>query len=159
MAGLTPLDIASRQIPLTRGFVATVDLADYDRINAFTWHANVKTMADGTLYARAARMKNRVMIYMHYQVLDLTPADLAGKEIDHNDRDALNNRRANLRICTHAENMANSKFAGQGLGVTYNTRASLWMCYLDKPGQKRLYLGYTRSKAEGITRVEIARCS
>lgn len=140
-------------IPLTRGYFALVDAIDYERIAAFKWHANV-----GVYQVRAARMSLRRMIYMQHQVLDMMPWALNGYEIDHVNRDPLDNTRDNLRILTHAQNMLNSKNAGKGIGVTYNERANLWMVYLDRPGEKRKYLGYTKTREEGLARVEAAKC-
>jgi len=57
------------------------------------------------------------MVYMHREILGLTDRKIHG---DHKDHDTLNNRRNNLRIATHSQNMANrsshknstSKFLG-----------------------------------------------
>jgi hypothetical protein len=54
--------------------------------------------------------------------------------------------------------MQNSKFAGKGKGVTYNSRARLWMAYIDSPGRKRIYLGYTRTEVEALEMVKAAKC-
>ena len=139
-------------IPLTRGYRTLISPEDFDRISRRNWYANV-----GPNYVRAVRMSKRRMIYMHHEILMITSSDLRGQEVDHINGNSLDNRRENLRLTTHAENMANSINAGRSIGVTYNYRAKLWMCYLDIPGHKRQYLGYTKTKEEGLRRVQEAR--
>lgn len=91
---------AACHIPLSRGLVALVDPADYERVSQYKWYA----MPHGhTFYA--ARTENRRTILMHFFIVGQEP----GKETDHWDHDGLNNRRYNLRIVTHAENMANCR--------------------------------------------------
>lgn len=82
---------------------ALVDEADYELISQFRW------CRQPTGYA--ARLEwhgignKQTMTYLHRTVLGLVPGD--GKEADHINRDRLDNRRGNLRVCTHAENLQN----------------------------------------------------
>ena len=90
----------TREIPLTRGYVAIVDDADYDAVSKHSWHA---APGGNGVYARASiGGKN---IRMHRFLLN--PSGDA--KVDHVDGDGLNNTRANLRICTHAQNIQNSR--------------------------------------------------
>jgi len=141
------------QIVLTKGYIAHVDPEDYERINKFKWCANVRYNG----YVRAARMKDRRIIYMHHEVLGVDSRELNNMEVDHIDRDPLNNRRNNLRIVTHAENGRNTLRHKNRIGYTYNRRASLWMVYLDNPGRPRRYLGYTKTRAEAEEKIREAR--
>lgn len=139
-----------REIQLTRGFTAQVSDEDYDRINAFNWFASV-----GEHQVRAARMKNRQMIYMGHEVLQVKSCKQW--EVDHRDKDTLNNQRDNLRIVTHKVNMQNTDRHLNRKGYCYNKRAGLYSVYLDMPNQKRRYLGYTKTETEAITRAKEAR--
>ncbi len=141
-----------RCIQLTRGHVATVDDEDFERINARKWFAVV-----GRYQVRAARQSMRKNIYMHYEVLEIEV--VPGFEIDHIDRDPLNNCKENLRVVTHGQNMLNTFSHENQVGYCYNKRVNLWSCYLDRPGLSRKYLGYTKTKEEAIARVEAARGS
>lgn len=91
-----------KQIPLTQGKVALVDDEDYSTLSQHKWHYHK------TGYARRNINRNGKFIteYMHRRVLD-------GKEIDHKDGNRLNNTRENLRVCTHSQNIANSKFVSR----------------------------------------------
>jgi hypothetical protein len=87
-----------REIPLTRGKVALVDDADFEAVSAFKWYAYPHR---NTWYA--ARKNGNATIQMHRFILN-TPQ---GLETDHEDGDGLNNRRYNIRVSTHAQNIAN----------------------------------------------------
>lgn len=88
-------------IQLTRGFEASVDDADFEPLNKFKWSAHY-TPKRRTVYAY--RKSNGKSIYMHRFILD----PQAGKEVDHIDRNGLNNVRSNLRLASKYQNRANS---------------------------------------------------
>ena len=89
-----------KYIKLTQGKRTMVDDADYAWLNQWKWcTAKIR----GTYYV----LRGSPHVRMHRVIMGLTRYD--GKEIDHRNGDALDNRRANLRICTHAENMHNQK--------------------------------------------------
>jgi hypothetical protein len=89
-----------REISLTQGRVALVDDEDYERINAHRWYT---FKMKHSLTAYAVRKQAGKVIMMHREIAG-TPD---GMLTDHKDRDGLNNRRDNLRICTHTENHQN----------------------------------------------------
>lgn len=140
-------------IQLTQDYVAWVAPEDAERITAMRWFASVG------IQIRAARMSHRRMIYMQHQVLDVMPWELSaeGLEIDHINRDTLDNHKDNLRIVTHTENMRNTLRHKERKGYAFNYRANLYSCYLDMPGEARVYLGYTKTEEEAIARVAEAR--
>lgn len=74
---------------------ALVDQEDYKALSQFKWYLS----KDGY----AARRKGYGTTYMHRLVMN-TPL---GMSTDHINHDKLDNRKSNLRICTHAENMVN----------------------------------------------------
>lgn len=141
-------------IQLTQGYSAKVSDKDFERINQFNWFANVSSSGK----VRAARCSLRRMIYMQHQVLELMPWELpTGFDVDHEDGDSLNNQDYNLRVLTHMQNSQNTRRHKERKGYCFNARARLWACYLDEPGRGRIYLGYTKTEAEAITRVAEAR--
>lgn len=134
-------------IKLTQGYATLVDDEDYEMLSRVNWFANVG------LQVRAVRMVNRQMIYMHRQI---TGAEV-GQEVDHIDRNPLNNTRRNLRIVTHEENMQNTLRSLNKKGYCWNARARLYSVYLDRPGKSRKYLGYAKTEEEAIARLTEAR--
>lgn len=81
-----------REIQLTRGFVALVDDADYERINQHSWHVSfTRPNSEGLVYAKAKIGGKDV--YMHRWLME-TPR---WQQCDHKDGDTLDNRRENLQ--------------------------------------------------------------
>lgn len=108
-----------KKINLTQGYVALVDDADFEKLNAFSWQV-LKTKSD--VYARSDVNINgkKTTLLMHRLILNLTDPNLVVDHIDHN---TLNNQKSNLRKCTQSENLLNrriSKNSSSGMtGVNY----------------------------------------
>lgn len=135
-----PIDVGGGvfHIPLTQGKYAIVDADD---VNALIrpWYAVHRS---GLWYAQSNAPdgeRRQVTIYMHRAILGLAGST---SFVDHADGNGLNNRRSNLRPCSHAENMANRRsFAGSTSrfkGVS--RRGSRWIAQIQVDGEK-LYLG------------------
>ena len=87
-----------RFIKLTQGQVAIVDADDYDLLNSRKWCTSKHR---DLFYAH--RKEGGRTIQMHRQILN-APKDLYCDHINHN---GLDNRRANLRLCTPSQNCQN----------------------------------------------------
>lgn len=85
-----------RTIPLTRGAVALVDAADVALVEGSSWHMAVHG------YACRTAVKGQT-VFMHRLILAPPP----GFFVDHANGDKLDNRRANLRVCTPSQNQFN----------------------------------------------------
>lgn len=91
-----------RAITLLRGQTTIVDADDLPDLQKYTWYL----CSNGYVYARIDGKPVALHVY-----LMRTPR---GMHTDHINRDKLDNRRSNLRICTPQENLANRRsFAGQ----------------------------------------------
>lgn len=90
-------------VPLTRGYVAMIDAADAPEIGRHNWFTMLTT--SGHVYAaRGAPAGQRPRhILMHRTLCEVAP----DQDVDHRDGDGLNNRRSNLRPCSHELNLAN----------------------------------------------------
>ena len=90
-------------VPLNRGYVAVIDAEDVPLVAGYNW--TVRTVR-GLCYAfrtdRSSGYRQR-RIHLH-RVIARTPKRM---HVDHIDGDGLNNRRANLRNVTPAENSQN----------------------------------------------------
>lgn len=91
-----------KQIPLTQGLYALVDAADYELLAKYSWHAKPDR---NTVYARTRIPGGGPRMLMHRL---LTGAQ-SGQLVDHINGNGLDNRRANLRLCTAAENIRNKQ--------------------------------------------------
>lgn len=97
-------DSSTVEILLTRGFVALVDSEDYERLGHLKWTAQAKR--SGLVYAyrnepsEDGKLRN---VFLH-RVIAACPTNLF---VDHINRNTLDCRRANLRICTPAQNTRN----------------------------------------------------
>ena len=96
-------------IPLTQCQIAIVDDEDYDYLSMFNWSASCN---GNTFYAiRKARLSDglgRKVLKMHRIITNCPP----GLEVDHINGFGFDNRRSNLRICTHKENQQSQKKVG-----------------------------------------------
>lgn len=87
------------QIPLTGGLVAIVDDEDAHLFDKYKWTA--RTDSGGRTYVLGC--VNGRTVGLHRVVMGMP----TGKVIDHINRNPLDNRKANLRLCTTAENIRN----------------------------------------------------
>jgi hypothetical protein len=147
-----------KELQLTRGYSALLDDADFEKLSANKWMANVNGYQ--VRACRQYRVEGKVkQIYLHHAVLNVDPAQLKaeGKEVDHINGNPLDNRKENLRIVDHFTNMRNTSRHKNRIGYCYNKRANLWSCYIDMSDKPRKYLGYTKTKEEAELRVNEAR--
>lgn len=97
---MTPSINDYREVVLNHGKVALVSPEDYERVIQHRWGV---VEIRGKMYAR--RSVGQTNQYMHRFLLGLVPGDR--READHANGKTLDNRRSNLRIASHADNMRN----------------------------------------------------
>ena len=141
-----------KTILLSRGFVANVDDADYERvIVAGPWYAVSRRKQ--TYAYRSVRKANKkwTLQPLHRFILGMTDTKVW---VDHADCDGLNNQRANLRICTPSQNRANTTkrpgTSSQYKGVHWNRARGKWQAVI-KVGGKSRGLGYFTDEAEAAS--------
>lgn len=129
-----------------------VDDEDYARLEeaklVWSWHAVF--LSTGTYAARNIKRSGKtIAIYLHRYILD-APDDM---DVDHRDGNGLNNRRANLRLATRSQNMANIPINSDRLppsgykGVYKNGKK--WMARISNyPTTKLSYLGQFSCKED-----------
>jgi hypothetical protein len=129
-----------KTIELTKGYVALVDDEDYDRVNQFNWYANDSDLP--VVYAeRKIRTDSgeQTSITMQRFILGVTDPEM---QVDHRDRNGLNNQKYNLTPATHGLSghpktgqrwSGQNRPTGRGRGLSCSTlqppvEASLFSC-------------------------------
>lgn len=124
-----------------------IDDADYQHVNKWHWRLNRNGYAarghwNGERYEK---------MYLHRYLMKPP----FGMEVDHINRIKLDNQRANLRVVTRRVNALNqgtprTNTSGHK-GVSWFKPAKLWTAYINHASlEKRLYLGYFKTKDEAI---------
>jgi len=130
-----------REIPLTQGKVAIVDDEDYEYLNQFKWTAGLMHNIWYAVCHIHVNGKDKT-IYMHTVILG-TPK---GMQSDHKNGDGLDNRRENLRICTHTQNLHNQRkqigpTSSRFKGVSWNNKRRRWAAQIS-PYRQHIVLGF-----------------
>lgn len=124
-------------VPLTRGFMATIDAADIPLVEGFNWTA--KPDRSGRVYAANGRGMMHQIISGHTRP-------------DHRDGDGLNNRRNNLRAATSQQNNRNRRIGSANKsgfkGVSFRSDRDTWLAAIRINGQlKKLGTFATKEEA------------
>lgn len=114
-------------VPLTGGKFALIDEVDWSIVSRHCWHVR---NGRNTLYAVAneyiPETKGGRKIWMHRLITDAPD----GIQVDHINRDGLDNRRCNLRLATPVENQRNRPGKKNGTsvykGVSWSSQHSKW---------------------------------
>jgi hypothetical protein len=139
----------------TISVISKVDEWIFNKFNCFgiTGSASRYVFAERPIKTEYSTIRERV--YLHRLIVK----PLGKEQVDHIDRDKLNNRRSNLRICTRSQNGANvgprkgRKYIGVYFDKTrfLNNPFSAWISYIDakdRGQEKRKYLGHFRTEIE-----------
>lgn len=130
---------------MVKGYKFLIDEVDAKAVGAFTWYLQ-KTHRK--IYARTETKLDgrRVALGLHRMIT----AAPKGMEVDHVNGDTLDNRRKNLRVCTHLQNMGNNRQpAGESgfKGVWKSHRGNGWVAIIKHKG-KRYSLGTFKEKKQ-----------
>lgn len=153
-----PVD-GARWIRLTKGHFALVDEADYDEVNRWSWYSRPAPHGNyaahwGVIPGHRNRAKN---IFLHHFLMGVR------QRVDHINGNGLDNRRANLRLCTHAQNMMNrrkfknstSKYKGVSIWKNKRGEASGWTVNL-YANRKQVHLGIFSDEIEAARAYDTA---
>ncbi len=133
------------KILLTQNKYALIDKADYNLIEDYKWYFTNNGYAAAKLYFGRENGKNvQKGILMHRIIMKAKK----GQDVDHSNKNKLDNRRSNLRLCTRTLNLANkfdlNKNKSGYKGVSFfkwGTRKKRWVSQIQFK-KKALRIGY-----------------
>lgn len=138
-------------IPVDYKLVTFVDDEDYNYLSRWTWR---RQPVKGRSYAitQAHNGIRYTTFRMHRLIMESICGPLQnGMAVDHIDGDGLNNRRSNLRICNHLQNMQNQLRRTDNLsgfkGVSWKKSSSKWLARITVD-KKVIHLGLFGDKLE-----------
>jgi hypothetical protein len=135
-----------RRITLSQGKYAIVDPEDFERLNKHKWYAH---KIGNTFYAvrTAGPRRNRRNIWMHREIIRL-PRHLV---VDHINHDGMDNRKANLRPATRAQNNYNRLIikrkgsSSKYKGIAWKKENKKWQAQIHFNGEC-IFLGYFKDE-------------
>ena len=119
-----------------------MDPADYKRLRKYEWFSKKGTRNFYAVRrARGPKGNKLATIYMHHELIEVGD----GLLIDHVNQKSLDNRRANLRAATRAQNIRNRKKFSNSSGSKYkgiyqDKNQKRWIARIMFK-KKRIYLG------------------
>lgn len=128
-------------------------MEDYEKINKLNWCIKLCKSKnkdyEGKFYA-----SNSKVGLLHRYILDLKEYNKKDV-VDHINRDTLDCRRENIRICTHRENKINNPIYKSNksgcMGVMWykHTKTPKWVAFINI-GKDRIHLGYFTELEDAI---------
>lgn len=130
-----------KQLPLKDGKVALIDDEDFEWANQWKWSLRSRGYVN--------RTSGKKTIWLHREIMK-TPQ---GFDTDHINGDKLDNRKLNLRICTHSQNLMNQKLNSKNTsgfrGIVWKPKRKKWQVQIKK-NQKIYHGGYFKNKLEAV---------
>jgi hypothetical protein len=145
-----------KEISLTKGRVAIVDDEDYGWISRWKWCATDRPYAArGVSYIDGDGSKKTFHILMHRLICGVP----YGVEVDHVNRNTLDNRKSNLRPSSRTENNRNqgvrSDSASGYKGVYWHSGDQKWNVYISIGNKKKVFLGGYNNPSDAAVAYDI----
>lgn len=118
-----------------------IDTEDWDKVKQYHWHINLNGN-NFYVVTDICNIEGHSILRLHRLVLNLLDNKI---EIDHKFHNTLDNRKENLRICTHKNNSRNVKRFKNNVsgykGVYWRKDTKKWQVSI-RYGNKLIHLGY-----------------
>lgn len=128
-------------IPLSKGFEAIIDDEDFERVSKYCWAVAIrKTKFKDRFYARRTLYSkdSQTTQYLHRFIMNVNDSRI----IDHINRNTLDCRKSNLRICTYSQNQMNQEVRLDSKtgyrGVTWNKKRNTYQVRLKANNIRRV---------------------
>lgn len=148
------------EVLLTKNQTTEIDLIDSDLVSTRKYHAHGRK---GDFYAARTGWKGfkRTAIYLHVEIMEriISRPLTDDEEVDHVDLNKLNNKRGNLRIASHPQNMKNNPITIRNTsgykGVSWIERLKKYQVDITVDGE-RYYLGVFSDLEEAARAYNVA---
>ena len=121
---------------------AIIDTVDYNKIKDFCWREDRKGYCIARTNISCSTLLHRVLL-----------GTSKNKVTDHKNRNPLDNRKANLRECTHRQNACNTKIQKHNIsgvtGIYYRGRDNVWVAQIGY-NKRNIFLGQFKDKQSAI---------
>ncbi|MHA2022748.1 MAG: HNH endonuclease [Candidatus Thorarchaeota archaeon] len=111
---------------------AIIDIEDLEIVRRLKWHMN-----DTGYVARNQKNRSKMEL-LHRFIMKASDQD---PDIDHINRNPLDNRKSNLRFCSKSRNMFNIGIPTHNtsgvVGVCWSKREKKWSAYIERNGRRR----------------------
>ena len=138
-------DMVQCRVYFTDGSSFLIDSEDLPAVSRYTWFRGKRGYPIAHTSRRSANPHKTFPLHRFL----MNPQE--GYDVDHISGDKMDNRRSNLRICTHQENMFNQALRSNNTtgfyGVSKNKKTGNFEAYLHIDGKKK-YLGTFMSAAK-----------
>jgi hypothetical protein len=137
-----------KTIVISNGSTVLVDDKDFEALSQYKWTAHVnRTTCYAIRRQRISEDRPGSIVYMHRQIM----CPMEGMVVDHINKDGLDNRRENLRICSQTENLRNqrprSNKRSKFKGVSWNENDMAYHSRLQFGG-RGVWLGMYKSEVD-----------
>ena len=143
--------VSMRKIPISQGKYALVDDKDFEWLNQWKWfvckNGQMMYVHRNERNESIKEKRKQITVSMHRSIMK-TPK---GMDTDHINGDGLDNRRSNLRICTHAENTKNKRKTygtSRYKGVHWCKHNKRWYSYITH-NKKQTFVGSFNNERSG----------
>lgn len=128
---------------------AKVDPANYKRLKRYEWTTRkASNCFHAQRYVAKGKRKRGTIVYMHQEILEVPK----GMVTDHINRDGMDNRSANLRAATTAQNSRNRKkfsrpCSSKYKGISLRKKTRTWQAMITFEN-KKIHLGYFKNEID-----------
>jgi hypothetical protein len=142
---------------MTQPRYAKVDSADYYRLKKYEWVAQkIGRRCYARRYMAGGKESRGTIVYLHQEIIDVPK----GMVIDHINHDGMDDRSANLRAATLAQNMRNRKKISRSCsskykGIHWFKRYRKWSASI-RYENKRIFLGYFENEIDAAKAYDAA---
>jgi len=128
---------------------AIIDKDDFEKIKDYRWYSSG---GNNKKYVMTSSFGNpRKKIQLHRVIMNVENDNSV--EIDHIDRNPLNNKKSNLRICKHSENSRNTSIPKNNksgfTGVFFTNSLKKWTAKIEY-NKKQIVLGNYNNKEDAV---------